>query len=77
MTMRIVMGMSPHGCSVEKMWDPQGISSLNVIVSIADHSHTFFVWGSRGITLENRHQSLLYKVYRARDHFVPPLMVIF
>ena len=63
--MRIIVGVSPYGCSVEtkKWWDPQGISSSNIIVSITDHSHAVFVWGSRGITLENHHQSLPCKVY--------------
>ena len=39
--MRVVMGVSPFGSCVEvkKLRDPQGISSSNVIVSIADHSH--------------------------------------
>ena len=45
-------------CCVEaqKSRDPQGIPSLNSVVSIVDHGHNIicFVWGSRGITLENR-----------------------
>ena len=55
----------PHTVAVlkKKLRDPQRISSSNIIVSIADHSHTVFAWGSQGITLENRHQSLLCKVY--------------
>ena len=52
--MCVIMGVSPYGCCVEtkKLWDPQGISSSNVIVLIADHSHTSFAWKSQGITLE-------------------------
>ena len=67
--MCIIVGVSPYGCCAEAKnpRDPQGISRSNVIASITDHSHTFFAWGSRGITLENRHQSLLYKVYGAKS----------
>ena len=41
--MHIIVGVSPYGCSVEakKQWDPQGISSSNIMVLITDHSHTF------------------------------------
>ena len=58
------MGMSPYSCCVEaeRLRDPQGISRSNIIVLIADHSHTNFAWGSGGITLENCHRSLLCKV---------------
>ena len=43
------------------------------VVSITDHSHTFFVWGSRGITLKNRHQiyyvkSIGIKVMTQQEH---------
>ena len=63
--MLIIVGVSPYSCSVEakKRWDPQGISSSTIMVLITDHSHTFFVCGSRGITVENHHQSLLCKAY--------------
>ena len=63
--MHVIVGVSPysHCAEAKKLQDPQGISSANAIVSIADHSHIIFVWGSRGVTLENRHQSLPYKIY--------------
>ena len=67
--MRVIVGVSPirlHAMRVLKL-KTCGISSSNVIASIADHSHTFFAWGSRGIPLENRHQSLLCKVYGAKS----------
>ena len=38
----------------QKSWDPQGIPSSNSVVSIADHGHICFIWGSQGITLKNR-----------------------
>ena len=58
----------PHAVAVLKLRSLQGISSSNVIiiVSISDHSHIYLsclIWGSWGITLKNRHQSLLCKVY--------------
>ena len=43
-----------HYAEAQKSRDPQGIPSLNSVVSIADHGHICFVRGSRGITLENR-----------------------
>ena len=63
--MRVILGVSPYSCCVEakNLRDSQGISSLNVIVLIADHSHTVFAWGSGGITFENRHRSSLYVKY--------------
>ena len=52
--MRIIMGMSPYVCSVEakKLWGPRGISSSNVIVSIANHSHTFLFGDPEGSPLK-------------------------
>ena len=45
-------GCVPYRVAVLKPKN-HGIPSLNSVVSIADHSHICFVWGSRGITLEN------------------------
>ena len=83
---RVIGGVSLYSCCVEtKKWrDPQGISSSNAVVFIANHIHIVFEWGSLGITLENRRRRLLCKVNghksddsaffnRARDPFVPPL----
>ena len=63
--MRVIVGVSPYGSCAEakKLRDPPGIPTSNVIVLITDHSHILFVQGSQGITLENRHWSLLYKIY--------------
>ena len=33
---------------IKKLRDPQGISSLNIIVSIADHSHTVLLGDPEG-----------------------------
>ena len=57
-------GACPHTVAVLKLktiWNPQGISSLNIIVSVANHSHTLFVGGFQAITLENLHHSFLCK----------------
>ena len=37
-----------HCVEAQKSRDPQGIPSLNSVVSIADHGHICFVRGSRG-----------------------------
>ena len=52
--MHVTVGVSPYSCCVEanKIAGPQEISSLNILVSIADHSHTILAWGSQGITLK-------------------------
>ena len=40
--MHVIVGMSPLcGSAKERIRDPWGISSSNIIVSITDHSHTF------------------------------------
>ena len=56
--MHVIMDVSLYSCCIEakELGDPQGISSSNVIVSIADHNHTSFAWGSHEITLENHRQ---------------------
>ena len=46
-----------HCVEAQKSRDPQGIPSLNSVISIADHGHICFVRGSRGITFENRRRS--------------------
>ena len=87
---RVIVGVSPYGCCVEakKLWDPQGISSSNVRVSIADHSHTVLAWGSRGISKDHRQKSpskfTMYSIWGlkwwhsifvwAHDYFVSPLL---
>ena len=81
--------LCPHRVTVlkqKKKVYPWGVSSLTVIVSIADHNHTFFVWDLEGSPLK-----ITIKVYyvksmgiklmtsifvRARDHFIPPLVAM-
>ena len=48
--MHVMMGTSQYGCSVEakKLQDSQGISGSNVIISIADHGHTFLFGDPEG-----------------------------
>ena len=62
--MRVTVGVSPYGCSVEakKLRDPQGISSSNVIVSITDHSHTFLFRDPEGSPLK-----IAIKVYYVKS----------
>ena len=65
-------------CCVEakKLWDPRGISSSNVIVSIADHSYIIIAWGSRAKTAI---KSLLCKVYGDKSDdtgFLPEHVII-
>ena len=54
----------------KSLWDPQGISSSNIIVSNRWSQSLvvqFFAWGSRGITLENHHRSSLCEVHVCGD----------
>ena len=80
--MHIIVGMSPYRCCAEakKLWDPQGISSSNVmhVVSITDYSHTFSVWGSRGITSKiAEHVIILYLLWHLIYMYQPTSMVMF
>ena len=56
-----IMGVFPYS-EAKNLRDPQGISISNVIVSIADHCHIIFAWGSQRIPLKDHHHSLLCKV---------------
>ena len=64
--MRVIVGVSPYCCcaKAKKLRDHPGISSSNIIASIADHSHIIvFVRGSQRTTCENLpSKNLLCKV---------------
>ena len=58
----------PHIVAVlKKLRDPQGISSLNIVVLIAGHVHIGLDRGSRGITLESHYRCLLCEVNRDKS----------
>ena len=83
--MRVIVGVSPysHCAEAKTLWDPRGIPSANIIVSIAGHGHIVFgdPKGSPSkITIKVYYArymgiKVLTKQFfdRACDHFVSPL----
>ena len=82
------MGVSPYSCCAEAKtrWDPQGFTSLTIVILITCHIHIGLEQEPEVFTLENHNRSLLCKVYGdksddsgslfwSRDAFVPPLQI--